>query len=324
MVNIGNIHLPENGKIPVLSEIAQIIRALSGPLLRYDARANAVNEVLLQGIYNGSFVDSGHGFIPKLEDIKTFGEMAYYSDLQQRIINLEQNLNQAFNILALDAGKIEEQTSENPKKELNLDWFARWRQVAEVTSDKDMQKMWGRILAEETQEPGTISLRTLDTLKNITAREANLFVQISTFILNDILVCSEHRLPPQCTFDNIVDLVDAGLLTNTDIVRHHGIQDVSGFRLFEGEGYWLSIQCRRKANPVSGMALSKVGREILKISDRQSATREEITKICDIIRSGAVETKIESMKAVLPGTAYAAPEESILYRYPYISRRRKK
>ena len=53
MVNIGNIHLPENGNIPVLSEIAQIIRALSGPLLRYDARANAVNEVLLQGIYNG-------------------------------------------------------------------------------------------------------------------------------------------------------------------------------------------------------------------------------------------------------------------------------
>ena len=225
--------------------------------------------------------------------------------------------------MILKTAKTEERASKNPQSELNLDWFARWRQIAEVTSDKDMQNMWGRILAEEAQEPGSISLRTLDTLKNITAREASLFVQISTFVLNDILVCSDRRFPPNCTFDNIMDLIDAELLTNTEIVRHHGIQDESGFRRFEGAGYWLYIQCSRRNNPVSGIALSKSGMEILKIADRKSARREEITKICDTIRSGALQD-IQSMKAVLPGNPYAAPEASILYRYPYVSSRKKR
>lgn len=217
------------------------------------------------------------------------------------------------------------QISESPNSDIkiNPDWFTRWRREASAVSNEDLQNMWGRILAEEIQKAGTISLRTLDILKNITADEAKLFVQLSTFVVNGVLICSEHRFPPLCKLDDILDLIDAGLLTNAEIVRHHGIQDVTGFRRFEGAGYWLYIQCPRKINPVSGMALSKAGMEIIKIADRQNARREEITKICDTIRSGANE-KITSMKAVLPGSPYAAPEGSILYRYPYISSRKKR
>ena len=220
--------------------------------------------------------------------------------------------------------ELSEKSQDSNHNTIDPDWFMRWRREASSVTNEDLRSMWGRILSEEIQSPGTISLRTLDKLKNITASEAKLFVELSIFILNDILVCSETRLPTGYTYDDILELVDAGLLTSTEIVRHRGVLDTSsGFRLFQGAGYWLYIHLARKIEPVCGIPISKAGRELLKISDKRNARREEITKVCDIIRS-STPTGIEAMKAVLPGCSYNAFKEDVLYQYPYVSRRRRK
>ncbi|WP_338589892.1 TIGR03899 family protein [Shewanella khirikhana] len=52
------------------------------------------------------------------------------------------------------------------------DWLYQFFQMAEQIHNRRMQELWGRILARELTEPGNISLRTLETLRRLTWREA--------------------------------------------------------------------------------------------------------------------------------------------------------
>ena len=58
------------------------------------------------------------------------------------------------------------------------DWTARFFDCVQDVSSEDMQKLWAKILAGEVESPGRTSLRTLDTLKNMTKRDAELFKDI--------------------------------------------------------------------------------------------------------------------------------------------------
>jgi hypothetical protein len=42
-----------------------------------------------------------------------------------------------------------------------------------------MQTLWGKILAGEVTQPGSFSLRTLDTLKNLTKQDAEAFTKVA-------------------------------------------------------------------------------------------------------------------------------------------------
>lgn len=187
-----------------------------------------------------------------------------------QLIGLEEESNNLNATLKITADILKDTPEADIADEaVNPDWFMRWRREARVISTSEMQTLWGRILAEEIKSPQTISLRTLDVLKNITVQEAHLFVAISTFVVNGMIICSERRLPHGFTFDNILALNDAGLLVNTMLIRNQGIRDDSNFRRFEGTGYWLYIQCPKKTSPIEGVALSNAGMEILKIADKK-------------------------------------------------------
>lgn len=57
--------------------------------------------------------------------------------------------------------------------ELDLDWLQSFTTQAEDISNPAMQKLWAKILATETARPGSFSLRTLATLRQLTSREAD-------------------------------------------------------------------------------------------------------------------------------------------------------
>lgn len=48
----------------------------------------------------------------------------------------------------------------NPEA-MDNDWIARFFEESKVVSDAEMQSLWGKILAEEANKPGTFSKRTL-------------------------------------------------------------------------------------------------------------------------------------------------------------------
>tara|TARA_B100000700_G_scaffold187246_1_gene206362 strand:- start:122 stop:1000 length:879 start_codon:yes stop_codon:yes gene_type:complete len=52
------------------------------------------------------------------------------------------------------------------------DWFERFMSLAEDSATASMQQLWAKILAGETLAPGTFSIKSLQTLKQMTQREA--------------------------------------------------------------------------------------------------------------------------------------------------------
>lgn len=92
------------------------------------------------------------------------------------------NLGVAFET-AFDQLYQEETVSPEP---VNEDWASRALAYAGETSEDELQKMWGRILAGEVRAPGSYSLRTLEFLKTLSKSDAELFtrvarISISTF-----------------------------------------------------------------------------------------------------------------------------------------------
>lgn len=63
------------------------------------------------------------------------------------------------------------------------DWISRFFDAAAHISSKDIQKLWGKILAGEISTGGSFSLRTLELLKNFSQADAILFNKIAPLVL---------------------------------------------------------------------------------------------------------------------------------------------
>ena len=59
------------------------------------------------------------------------------------------------------------------------DWIERFLELAEDTSNSNIQKLWAKVLAGEVINPGSFSYKSLITLKHITPKEADV-LQIAT------------------------------------------------------------------------------------------------------------------------------------------------
>lgn len=80
------------------------------------------------------------------------------------------------------AKKADEYYSKKNSKEetssYDFDWFVRFYEAVGNISDEKMQDIWAKILAGEISHPSSYSLKTLDVLKNISKRDAELFVKV--------------------------------------------------------------------------------------------------------------------------------------------------
>lgn len=139
------------------------------------------------------------------------------ADIQPSLLKpLEQR--RAFNILTV----VSEAAKELPKHEsisdenINPDVAIRIIENAKDVSDEYMQKLWGKLLAGEVAKPGKFSLRTLDVVKNLTSKEAQLFHSNLRFCNDDgvIYIPLKPLIPPEVGFRKgaMRILVECGLL----------------------------------------------------------------------------------------------------------------
>lgn len=84
---------------------------------------------------------------------------------------------------------------EIPEEPVSQTFINRWRMEASCISEKDLQQIWGRILAEEMTTPKSISFKTFDIIKNFTSQDALIFTKACKFIVNsDALLYFGHDL----------------------------------------------------------------------------------------------------------------------------------
>lgn len=106
------------------------------------------------------------------------------------------------------------------------DWINRFFEIAENISTEDLQYLWGKILAGEIQKPGSFSLRTLETLKNMSRQEAENFCKLGRYVLRHknmaLYIDPEKYISKQentLGFAEIFALKDAGIIADSDFLN---------------------------------------------------------------------------------------------------------
>ena len=102
------------------------------------------------------------------------------------------------------------------------DWRRRFFLEAENICDADLQVLWGKVLAGELTAPGSFALRTIETMRNLSRAEAEVFRIACSLAMSagwiaalgpNLLTCLK---PFGLTYDDILVLGDAGLVLPGD------------------------------------------------------------------------------------------------------------
>ena len=104
--------------------------------------------------------------------------------------------------------------TEAPEHEPDPDWTARFFDCVQDVSSEDMQRLWAKVLSGEVQGPGTTSLRTLEVLRNMTARDAVMFQEVCSYVITDFVFKYDEVQEghPVLSFHNFLLLENAGLV----------------------------------------------------------------------------------------------------------------
>lgn len=183
---------------------------------------------------------------------------------RQESSNLNENIGVALSILAETP---EEDISDEP---VSPDWFARWRREAQIIGDQELRNLWGRILAEEVKQPNSVSLKTLDVLKNVTAEDAELFCHTVKFRIGSLIVSSYASSITPYSIEQLIQLQGLGLITGGDLSPVPQAVDETDRRIINCQGFFLSFDLPNKSSlgwGIYGYSLSPAGFEILNISD---------------------------------------------------------
>ena len=154
-------------------------------------------------------------------------------------------------------------------EDVNPDWFARWRREAKVIGDRDLQLIWGKILAEEIKNPNTISFRALDTLKNLTKNEAEIFQEISTYVTENRFLLKAYFEGKFCdeseAITRLIVLEECNLITSINSNLTLTSQHETGILLFRE--YAIVPKNSDHKLRVEVIALTPVGKELFKLID---------------------------------------------------------
>ncbi len=129
-------------------------------------------------------------------------------------IEFQNKKRQANIVSVVHAAAAELEGKEVPDHEPDPDWTARFFDSVQDVSSDDMRKLWAKVLSGEVEAPGRTSLRTLDILKNMTKKDAQLFNDVCDYVIHDFIYYPQeyqisHRV---LSFRNMLYLEAVGLL----------------------------------------------------------------------------------------------------------------
>ncbi|MGF1731848.1 TIGR03899 family protein [Photobacterium kasasachensis] len=174
--------------------------------------------------------------------------------------------------------------SDETAGEPDPDWLYHFISIAKHIRGKSMQKLWSRVLKQEIITPGSTSLKTLDTLRNMTQKEAQTFhracmltchfgsdeskklltsikvrhsgLQILRSPSSDKLALGNYQLP----YSNLLVLMELGLLLRSEL--ESGEIDIESPLAFGYQGAHYLLRPIKKRVSLTYFRLSPVGQEI--------------------------------------------------------------
>lgn len=162
------------------------------------------------------------------------------------------------------------QVSDDPVDE---DWSTRFFGIVQDVSQEEMKILWSKILSKEIERPSTFSMRTLETLRNLSAKEAELFEKIAPlvlcqrnyFIFNDDDVLEKLGVK----YMDLAQLTECGILLPGTFVRKSyesdPNKDILSAILYGEKVVILSLPQGTKGVDIPVVLLSKAGEELLSL-----------------------------------------------------------
>lgn len=146
---------------------------------------NIVNNILefyanLKGEENNNMVIASKDVEDSFDTIEQIGRIIIDSvEIQKRRrINIGTIFRNAFQ-------RFRPQKIESNKIHLDADWFARFIDYAQDVSDDEMRLLWAKIISGELDKPNSISVMTLETLRNMSKRDSEIFHKLTSYSLVD-------------------------------------------------------------------------------------------------------------------------------------------
>ena len=180
--------------------------------------------------------------------------------------NIESVINNAGQILQ------DEAFSEEPE-DVDEDWTSQFFSLCEDVSDKEMQSLWGKMLAGEVAKPGSFSPKTLQTVKILRKEDAHLFTKYCCLLFVSNGVYTHFTLDSNDEFANenemrlsqSIHLRDLGLVSSESLTYAKETKAVNVN--YYGKKYKLNMPSPfpRLGLPFFFEELSQVGRELAPI-----------------------------------------------------------
>lgn len=172
-----------------------------------------------------------------------------------------------------------EMNSSNSDKIYDFDWFFRFYEAASTVSDAAMQELWAKILAGEVSEPSTFSFKTIDILKNISKKDAELFIKVCSY---SFVLGNTSYLPREAEYHNANDILyvdimklnELGLMFNDGTIRTEFEVDTIPKCIVVNDELIMTISSKHGENikfSINQYPFTEAGREIASlISQRPS------------------------------------------------------
>jgi len=222
---------------------------------------------------------------------------------QYQEILTEQNIESVI-MNAAEELKNEETVSEEPVDE---DWATRFFSIVGEVSSEEIQFIWGKILAGEIKTPGSFSLRTLETLRNLSQNEARIFSFVAGYVFmhgDNFFVINEERIYQQfdLPFRHILLMEESGLMTlnelNLNISSHNQIEE--SIAIYNEKFICVAKNKHQQAWDLnlSIYSLTKAGIELFKIIDKH--IQEQYSFACfNKIKTNEVEITVFEVIEIL-------------------------
>lgn len=172
--------------------------------------------------------------------------------------------------------------SEEP---VDIDWMRRFIHISKNISNEEMQNLWAQILSNEVSHPNSYSLRTLETLRTMSANEAKLYSRFVNIIfkIQDLMMViydTKYLESNNISIDDLSLLKELNLI-NTDL--GYEIEANEKVTLEYGDEILTIDNKTKESIHFSIITLSRIGAEIHSLieKDYESSNLEGICKFIE-------------------------------------------
>lgn len=243
-----------------------------------------------------ALIESGHGTL----EISR-GSIQQRIEFQER--KRQSNIVSVVRVAAAELGG-----KEVPNHEPDPDWTARFFDCIQDVSSEDMQKIWAKILSGEVETPGRTSLRTLDTLRDMTKRDAELFRNICDFVIYDFVFYNEKYIQSYdaLRYDNLLHLQDCSLMNAGPPTTKQLTWNDKSYReeiILPYQDVRLKIINETKAEKytdIPNVVLTTAGRELYRIA-KCTLQMDYLRSFAEFLRSKNCQLYYATVIEELPG-----------------------